>query len=110
MDSQEEIETIRQRKLQQLIAGQQQAGLEEEQLKQREAERQNVMRQIMTPEARERLANLRIARPELVESVENQILMLAQAGRITQKIDDSTLRELLRRIIPKKREIKIERR
>jgi DNA-binding TFAR19-related protein (PDSD5 family) len=36
--------------------------------------------------------------------------MLVQSGRITDKIDDYTLRQLLRRIMPAKREIKIERR
>lgn len=110
MNSEDEIELIRQKKLQDLLARQQNAAIEEEQMRQREAAKQNLMRQILTPQARERLANLRIARPELVESVENQLIMLAQSGRINQQIDDKTLRELLRKIAPKKREIKIERR
>jgi len=110
MEEQDELEIIRQRKIQELLARQQHAVLEEEQVKQREAQRQLIMRQILTPEARERLANMRMARPEIVESVENQLLLLAQSGRIQQQIDDATLRDLLKRIMPKKREIKIERR
>lgn len=110
MNSEDEIELIRQKKLQDLLAKQQNAAIEEEQVRQRDAAKQNLMRQILTPQARERLANLRIARPELVESVENQLILLAQSGRINQQIDDKTLRELLRKIAPKKREIKIERR
>lgn len=110
MEEQDELEIIRQRKIQELLARQQHAVLEEEQMMQREAQRQLIMRQILTPEARERLANMRMARPEIAESVENQLLLLAQSGRIQQQIDDATLRDLLRRIMPKKREIKIERR
>jgi len=110
MSDQEELDAIRQRKIQELMAKQQQAVVEEEQNKQLEAQRQLVLRQILTPEARERLANLRIARAEVAGAVEDQLIMLAQSGRINQQIDDATLKELLRKIVPKKREIKIERR
>ncbi|MDH4123542.1 MAG: DNA-binding protein [Thermoplasmata archaeon] len=110
MNEQEELELIRQRKLQEIMARQQQAVVEEEQAKQIEAQRQMVLRQILTPEARERLSNMKMARPEIAEAVENQLIMLAQSGRIQQQIDDATLKQLLQKIIPKKREIKIERR
>lgn len=110
MTDQDELDAIRQRKIQEMMAQQQQSAMEAEQMKQLEAQRQQVLRQLLTPEARERLANMRIARPEVAEAVENQLIMLAQSGRINQQIDDATLKELLKRIVPKKREIKIERR
>lgn len=105
-----ELEALRQRKLQELQVRAQQEAMAQEQAKQVDAQRAMVMRQILTPEARERLANLRMTRPDLVEHVENQLVMLVQSGRVTDKIDDYTLRQLLRRIMPAKREIKIERR
>ncbi len=105
-----ELEALRQRKLQELQVRAQQESMAQEQAKQVDAQRAMVMRQILTPEARERLANLRMTRPDLVEHVENQLVMLVQSGRVTDKIDDYTLRQLLRRIMPAKREIKIERR
>ncbi len=105
-----ELDALRQRKLQELQVRAQQEAMAQEQAKQLDSQRAMLMRQILTPEARERLANLRMTRPDLVEHVENQLVMLVQSGRVTDKIDDYTLRQLLRRIMPAKREIKIERR
>ncbi|MCU0859697.1 MAG: DNA-binding protein [Thermoplasmata archaeon] len=110
MADEAELDALRQRKLQELQARAQQEALMQEQQKQIDTQRAMVMRQLLTPEARERLANLRMTRPDVVETVENQLIMLVQSGRINQQIDDYTLRQILRKIMPSKREIKIERR
>ncbi len=110
MADEDELEALRQKKLQELQLRAQQEAAVQEQNKQLDAQRQMLMRQLLTPEARERLANLRMTRPDVVESVENQLIMLVQQGRVTQQIDDYTLRQILRKVMPKKREIKIERR
>ena len=110
MAEDDELEVLRQRKLQELQSQAQQQAVAQEQQKRIDAEKQMLMRQLLTPEARERLANLRMTRPDVVESVENQLIQLVQAGRITQQIDDYTLRQILRKVMPQKREIKIERR
>jgi programmed cell death protein 5 len=105
-----ELDALRQKKLAELQMRAQQEAAANEQAKQIDAQKALLMRQILTPEARERLANLRMTRPDVVEQVENQLIALVQSGRISQQIDDYTLRQILRKVMPTKREIKIERR
>ena len=105
-----ELEEIKKRKLLELQKQQEMASIQEQQRQQMELERAALLRQITTPEARERLARLKMAHPEIAESVENQLIALAQSGRLDRIIDDNTLKMILERAIPQKREIKIERR
>lgn len=104
-----EIEAIRQRKIAEMQRQQQQSAQAEEQAKQRDAQKQNILRQLLTVDARERLANVRVAYPDLAESVEYQLIQLAQSGRLKGQINDAMLRDILRQMTPQQREIKIER-
>ncbi len=110
MKMDDELEEIKKRKLLELQKQQEMAAIQEEQRRQIEAERAAILRQILTPEARERLARIKMAHPEIAENVENQLIALAQAGRIDRMIDDATLKRILERAIPRRREIRIERR
>jgi programmed cell death protein 5 len=110
----EELEDLRKKKLQEL---QQQAALQEsmeeqqeEQQKQLEEHKKAILRKILTTEARERLGRIKVARPEVAEAIENQLIMLAQSGQLKNKINDEQLRMLLSKIVPKKRDFKIKRR
>jgi len=69
-----------------------------------------ILRGILTTQAKERLGRIKVARPEMAEEIENQLIMLVQGDRLKNKINDEQLRMLLSKIIPKKRDIKIERR
>jgi len=109
----EELENLRRKKLQELQQqGQLQESLEEQdaQKKELEEKRKTILRSILTTQAKERLGRIKIARPEMAEEIENQLIMLAQGGRLKNKINDEQLRMLLSKIIPKKRDIRIERR
>jgi len=109
----EELEKLRKKKLQEM---QQQTALEESleeqeaQSKQFEEQKKAILRSIMTTDARSRLSRIKLARPEIAEQIENQIIMIAQSGQLKNKINDEQLRMLLQKILPKKRDIKIKRR
>ncbi len=109
----EDLEEIKRRKLEQLqqqqYAGQAQATQQEQARAEYEAKKASILRQVLTPEARERLNTLKMAKPELVASVEAQLVALAQSGRIQAKIDDARLKALLLQLQPKKREMQIKR-
>ena len=109
----DELEAIRKKKLLELQQQQMgsQVSLEEEARKKEfDEQKKAVLRQILTTEARERLGRIKIARPDVAENIENQLIMFAQSGQLKNKINDEQLRELLSKIIPKKRDIKIKRR
>ncbi len=106
----DELDAIRRKKLAELQQYQNQAVAEQQYREQVQAQRQLILRQILTPEARERLGRIELAYPELKENIENQLIQLAQSGRVKSMIDDATLRQILERVIPRRRDIKIERR
>lgn len=83
---------------------------QEQEMQRRDAERSEILRRILTTEARERLGRIRLAKPDVAASVEQQLIALAASGRIQRQVDDATLRALLERIAPERREIRITRR
>jgi len=56
-----------------------------------------------------KLSELLLKKPELATQIENLLVALAQSGKITKRIDDAQFKEILRRVMPKKREISIRR-
>ncbi len=107
----EDIEEIKRRRLEQLQQQQYnaQAAQQEQARAEFEAKKQAILRQLLTPEARERLNTLKMTKPELVASVEAQLIALAQSRRLETKIDDVKLKALLLQLQPKKREMQIRR-
>jgi programmed cell death protein 5 len=107
--SDEELEALRRRRysdLQRAAIDEQRQG---ESRRQFEAQKQAALKQIMTPEARQRLTNIRMVKPEFAEQIELQLIQLAQAGRISVPITDNQLKEALARLQSQRKEIKIRR-
>lgn len=77
---------------------------EEKQLKLR------IIRTFLTPEARQRLNNVRIVKPEIAEFVENQIVQLVLSGKLKRQITEEEIKEILSNIAEReRREFKIRR-
>jgi len=84
----EELEELKLRKLAEM-----RKKLEEERV--RRARIEAILRQILTPEARERLYNLKLVKPELASMLEEQLVLLAQSKRIPIPVTDEFLKKLL---------------
>lgn len=109
MSEDEELEDIRKRRMLQLqrkLAEEQQRMQMAEQVEQ---QKQSLLRQILTPEARQRLNNLKMVKPEFAAQLELQLIQLAQSGRLNIPLNDEQLKELLAKLQSTKREIKIRR-
>jgi programmed cell death protein 5 len=108
----DELSEIRQRRmaqLQQQAQNQQAMQAELEQQERVKSQMQMVLMQVLEPNARERLNTIKLTKPEFAGSVEQQLVQLAQSGRLKQKITDAQLKELLRQIAPAKRDYSITR-
>ena len=107
--SEDELEELRKRRMMELqrrIAQEQERIQMQQQI---EMQKQAVLRQILTPEARQRLNNLKMVKQEYTEQLELQLIQLAQTGKINLPITDEQLKEILTRLQSQKRDIKIRR-
>ena len=98
MSSEKDLAAIRQRRMAELQAQRAQQEQTNEAQVNAEAQKQALMRKILTPEARLRLQNVKLVRPDFVSQIEIQLLQLAQSGRISLPITDDLLKRLLKQI------------
>ena len=105
----DELSEIRQRRMAQLQQQAQEQQAEAEQQQRVKSQMQMMLMQVLEPEARERLNTIKLTKPEFAGAVEQQLVALAQSGRLKQKITDAQLKELLRQLAPAKRDYSITR-
>lgn len=116
MSEEEQLEALRRRKLAELQqqAMQQQATQQQQQQQQESYEEQKylVMRVILTQEARQRLENIRMVKPQFAEQIELQLIQLYKSGRLrgATPLPDEAFKKLLEQISQtgKKKEFKIK--
>jgi programmed cell death protein 5 len=107
--SEEELELLRKRRLSEL-----QRAMAEEQRRsdvqqEVETQKQSILRTILTPEARQRLTNIRMVKPEFAAQLELQLIQLAQTGKLRIPIGDKQLKEALSHLQSQRKEIRIRR-
>ncbi|HID90845.1 TPA: hypothetical protein EYP44_02670 [Candidatus Bathyarchaeota archaeon] len=80
-----------------------------EKAREEELRRMAILRRILAPKARQRLANLKMIRPDFVGQLEVELINLAASGKIEIPIGDDELKRILMRLQSRRREIKIKR-
>ena len=108
--SDEELQELRRKKLaalQRQMTDEQKSAQAEQQIEQ---QKQALLRSILTPEARQRLANLKMVRPEFTDQLELQLIQLAQQGKVPFPLGDEQLKKILVQLQGRKRETTITRR
>ncbi|XP_009109636.2 seipin-2 isoform X2 [Brassica rapa] len=104
-----ELEAIRQRRMQELMAqhgtGKQgsqqnpdQERAQEDAKREADERRQMMLSQILSSQARERIARIALVKPEKARGVEDVILRAAQMGQIVEKVSEERLITLLEQI------------
>ncbi len=74
------------------------------------AQKENILKQILSSEARMRLNNIKMVKPELSNMVEQYLIGMASQGKIRSQLTDDQLKQILLSIQQPKRDFKINRR
>ena len=109
----EELEELRKKKMEQLQEQQGGGGdgeAREAQRQQAEAQKKALLRKTLTDGARQRLNSVKMSKPEFAEQVEQQVVALARSGRVQGKIDEDQMKSLLQELQPDKQDFNIKRR
>ncbi len=74
------------------------------------AQKEFILKQLLSAEARLRLNNVRMVKPDLAALVENYLIGMASQGKIQSQITDDQLKQILMSVQQPKRDFKINRR
>jgi programmed cell death protein 5 len=107
--SDDELDQIRKRKLlsmQNRLSDEQRQVQAEQQIEQ---QKQALLAKILSPEARQRLNNLKMVKRDFAEQIELQLIEMAQSGRLPIPLSDVQLKQILIQLQSRKRETTIRR-
>lgn len=107
--SDDELEQIRNRKLRSMQGrvGDEQRQAQAEQ--QYENQKQALLAKILSPEARQRLNNLKLVKKDFAENIEMQLIEMAQTGKLPIPLSDAQLKSILIQLQSRKKETTIRR-
>ena len=74
------------------------------------AQKENILKQILSSDARMRLNNIKMVKPELSNHIEQYLIGMASQGKIRSPLTDDQLKQILLSIQQPKRDFKINRR
>jgi len=115
MSDDDELEQLRQKKLaefqQNAATKQNQEAAQEAQRRDFEAKKLMLMRQILVPEARQRIENIRMVKPDFAERVELTLIQMFQGGQLkgATPLTDPQLKQILQRMQGTKPDFRIHR-
>ena len=69
-----------------------------------------ILKQLLSSEARLRLNNVKMVKPDVANMIENYLINMATQGQIRSQVSDEQLKQILQSIQQPKREFKINRR
>jgi len=107
--SEEELEQLRRRRLAELQRGAAEEDRRAEVQQHVEVQKQAVLKRILTVEARQRLTNIKMVKPEFADQLELQLIQLAQSGKVKLPISDAQLKDALVRMQSQRKDITIRR-
>jgi programmed cell death protein 5 len=110
--SEEELDELRKKKMEQLKEQQEGEDAEAQQAAQQQADAQKkaILRQHLSDGARKRLNTVKMSKPDVGEQIEQQVVALAQSGRIQGQIDEEKMKQLLQELTPDSKSFDIKRR
>ncbi len=109
MSEDEKLEAMRRKRLselQQRLTQERQRVQMEQQV---EMQKQALIRRILSPDARQRLTNLKMVKPDFATQIELQLLQLAQSGRLKIPVTGDQLKQILAQLQSERRNIRIRR-
>jgi len=74
------------------------------------AQKEQILKQILAADARLRLNNVKMVKPDLANLVENYLISMASQGKLGSQISDDQLKQILLSIQQPKRDFKFTRR
>ncbi|MCK5423629.1 MAG: DNA-binding protein [Deltaproteobacteria bacterium] len=107
-DEMDELRRKRLEELQNQSAREQDAQRQKEQTESVKQQKQSILRSILSDQAKQRVNNIKLVNPQMAEAIENQLITLAQSGRIRGVISEEQLLQMLRELQNSKRDTKIK--